>query len=130
MSTASFKKSFCDIGQALQVPGINKDKADVKSVMKTFLSQESAGRWLLIINNADDIEMLYSRANKSTESSGSPALANYLPFSQIGSILSLSPDSHCLNLCCPILQPIKHFSVYKTIDITLTNKLETILLWL
>jgi hypothetical protein len=63
-STASFEKGFHDIGRALQVPGINKDKADVKSLVKTFLSQESAGRWLLIIDNADDMEMLYSRANK------------------------------------------------------------------
>jgi hypothetical protein len=43
-SAASFEKGFHDIGQALQIPGINKDKADVKSLVKTFLSQESAGR--------------------------------------------------------------------------------------
>jgi hypothetical protein len=86
-STASFEKGFRDIGQALRIPGINEDKADVKSLVKTFLSQESASRWLLIIDNADDIEMLYSRANESNESSGSPALADYLPFSRKGSIL-------------------------------------------
>jgi hypothetical protein len=68
-STASFENGFDDIGQALQVPRIREDKADVKSLVKTFLSQESAGRWLLIIDNADDMEMLYSRANESTESS-------------------------------------------------------------
>jgi hypothetical protein len=41
----------------------------------------------LIIDNANDIEMLYSRANKSTKSSGSPALADYLLFSRKGLIL-------------------------------------------
>jgi tetratricopeptide (TPR) repeat protein len=86
-SAASFEKGLHDIGQALQIPGINEDKADVKSLVKTFLSQESAGRWLLIIDNADDIEILYGRANESNESSGSPALADYLPFSRKGSIL-------------------------------------------
>jgi hypothetical protein len=55
--------------------------------VKAFLSQESAGRWLLIIDNADDVGMLYSRANESGGSSGSPALADYLPFSRKGSIL-------------------------------------------
>jgi nucleoside-triphosphatase THEP1 len=80
-STATFKKGFLDIGQVLQIPGINKDKADVKLFVKTFLSQESAGRWLLIIDNADDIEILYNRANKNNKSSGSLALADYLPFS-------------------------------------------------
>jgi hypothetical protein len=43
-SSASFEKGFHDISQALQVPGINKDKADVKLLVKTFLSQESASR--------------------------------------------------------------------------------------
>jgi tetratricopeptide (TPR) repeat protein len=83
-STASFEKGFRDIGQALQILGINEDKADVKSLVKAFLSQESAGRWFLIIDNADDMKMLYSRAN---ESSSSPALVDYLPFSRKGSIL-------------------------------------------
>ena len=86
-STTSFENSVRDIGQALQIPGINEDKADVKSLVKRFLSQESVGRWLLIIDNADDIDMLYTRVNESSESSGSPALVDYLPFSRMGSIL-------------------------------------------
>jgi len=69
------------------VPGINEDKADVKSLVKAYLSQEIAGRWLLIVDNADDLEMLYRRVNGSDESFGSPALADYLPFSRKGSIL-------------------------------------------
>src|SRR6266536_574038 len=36
-STASFEMGFHDIGQALQIPGINEDKADVKSLVKTSL---------------------------------------------------------------------------------------------
>jgi len=63
------------------------DKADVKSLVKAYLSQEIAGRWLLIVDNADDFEMLYKRANESDESFGSLALADYLPFSRKGSIL-------------------------------------------
>jgi tetratricopeptide (TPR) repeat protein len=86
-STASFEKGFLDIGQVLQIPSINEDKADIKSLVRAFLSQESAGRWLLIIDNADDVEMLYSRANESNKSTSSPALADYLPFSRKGSIL-------------------------------------------
>ena len=67
--------------------GIDNDKADVKSLIKTHLSQEGIGRWLLIVDNADDLEALYTRPNESGESFGSPALANYLPFSRLGSIL-------------------------------------------
>lgn len=86
-STANFEKGFYNIGQELQLPGINEDKADVKSLVRAFLSYRDAGRWLLIIDNFDDIEMLYSRTNKSDKSNDSPALANYLPFNRKGSIL-------------------------------------------
>jgi hypothetical protein len=87
IDTASFEHAYQKMGQKLQIPGINEDKADVKSLVKGFLSQESAGRWLLIVGNADDIEVLYNRAKESNESCGSPALADYLPFSRKGSIL-------------------------------------------
>jgi len=83
-STTSFEAGFRNIGLALRIPNINRDNADVKSLVKTSLSQESAGRWLLIVDNADDIEMLYGRANESNEGS---ALADFLPFSRKGSIL-------------------------------------------
>jgi hypothetical protein len=87
IDAASFERAYQKIGQELQIPGINKDKTDIKSLVKDFLSQESAGRWLLIVDNADDVEMLYNRAKESNESCGSPALADYLPFSLKGSIL-------------------------------------------
>jgi hypothetical protein len=60
------------------MPSINNDKVDVKSLVNTFLSQDSARRWLLIIDNANDIEMLYNQANRSNESIASPTLADYL----------------------------------------------------
>jgi tetratricopeptide (TPR) repeat protein len=87
IDTTSFERAYQKMGQKLQIPGINEDKADVKSLVKEFLSQESAGRWLLIVDNADDVEMLYNRAKESNESCGSPALVDYLPFSRKGSIL-------------------------------------------
>jgi hypothetical protein len=49
--------------------------------MSNRLSQhvwvESTGRWLLIIDNADALELLYREANYGDESSGSQALAEY-----------------------------------------------------
>ncbi|KAI0451044.1 hypothetical protein F5B21DRAFT_393516 [Xylaria acuta] len=71
----SFENAYREIGQLLQLPGIEHDKADVKLLVKAGLSQKSAGSWLLIVDNADDLELL------------SAILADYLPFSREGSIL-------------------------------------------
>ncbi|KAI3326449.1 kinesin light chain 1 [Xylariaceae sp. AK1471] len=76
----SFENAYREIGQLLQLSGINDNKADVKMLVKTGLSHKSAGSWLLIIDNADDIDALFTDAN----------LADCLPFSREGSILFTS----------------------------------------
>jgi hypothetical protein len=59
LNSATFEQAYLQIGQLLQIPGIVEKSADVKQLVKTRLSQESAGKWLLILDNADDINMLY-----------------------------------------------------------------------
>ena len=87
IDTTSFERAYREIGQKLRIAGINDDKADVKSLVKVSLSLESTGSWLLIVDNADDLDMLYDRGNEDNGSADSLALADYLPFSRKGSIL-------------------------------------------
>ncbi|KAI0205230.1 hypothetical protein F4808DRAFT_448286 [Astrocystis sublimbata] len=58
--------AYREIGRLLQLPGIDDDKADVNTLIKRGLSQESAGSWLL---------------------HSSQCLVDFLPFSLEGSIL-------------------------------------------
>jgi NB-ARC domain/Tetratricopeptide repeat len=87
VNASSFDAGFLEVCRQLKMPGINENKADVKSLAKAYLSQESAERWLLIIDNADDLDMLYKSLKENDGSVSSPALADYLPFSRKGSIL-------------------------------------------
>ena len=89
IDSTTFEHAFREIGQKLQIPGIDEDKADVKLLVKTSLSQESAGRWLMVIDNADDMRMLFAEADKGNISS---QLLDYLPFSRNGSILFTTRD--------------------------------------
>jgi len=75
----SFENAYREIGRRMNVKGIEGDKADVKLLVKTALSHESSGSWLLIIDNADDVELLFD--------GGALNLSEYLPFSLSGSIL-------------------------------------------
>ncbi|RYP80699.1 hypothetical protein DL770_006113 [Monosporascus sp. CRB-9-2] len=83
INAASFENSYREIGQKLQVQGIDMDNADVKTLVKLALSQENAGKWLLIIDNADDLELLFG---------GPQSLSDYLPISRNGSILLTTRD--------------------------------------
>ncbi|KAK2052085.1 hypothetical protein LY76DRAFT_484586, partial [Colletotrichum caudatum] len=77
VNTVMFENAYREIGRALNVRHIENDKADVKSLVKAALERKDACSWLLIVDNADDMELMYAR----------PKLASYLPSSRDGSIL-------------------------------------------
>ena len=59
VDAASFDNAYLEIDRQLDIAGINEGKADVRSLVKTTLSHESAGSWLLIVENADDVDLLF-----------------------------------------------------------------------
>ena len=71
VDTTSFKNAYCNISTQIKTNRINKDKANVKQLVKTNLGKENTSSWLLVINNADNTELLFSATK----------LSNYLPFS-------------------------------------------------
>ncbi|KAI1439358.1 hypothetical protein F5Y02DRAFT_424100 [Annulohypoxylon stygium] len=77
VDATNFENAYRQIGEALGILGLSDDKADVKTLVKAALSRESAGSWLLIIDNADDLKLLFTVTR----------LLAYLPFSRKGSIL-------------------------------------------
>jgi hypothetical protein len=58
ITTASFEQAYQEITRLLQIPRITEQKIDVKRLVQSRLSDESFGEWLLIIDNADDIDIL------------------------------------------------------------------------
>jgi hypothetical protein len=85
----SFDNAYRHIGQQLQISGLEDEKADVKRLVQTRLSQESTGKWLMIMDNADDFEIFYHNDNDGSRSS---ALSKYLPFSTLGAIIFTTRD--------------------------------------
>jgi tetratricopeptide (TPR) repeat protein len=77
VNATSFDNAYRKIGRQLGVGGIDEDTADVKTLVREALSRESSGHWLLIIDNADDPDLLFSDM----------ALSDCLPFSRKGSVL-------------------------------------------
>jgi tetratricopeptide (TPR) repeat protein len=84
IDTETFEQAFQTIGRQLGIPGVDEKGADVKTLVQSRLSQETAGEWLLIFDNADDLELWFSTEGKEA---GSPDLVDYLPSSSRGSVL-------------------------------------------
>jgi Cdc6-like AAA superfamily ATPase len=53
----SLYQAYLHVARELKIPGSDEDKADVMKLVQGYLSKESAGRWLLVFDNADDVNM-------------------------------------------------------------------------
>ncbi|KAE8397202.1 purine and uridine phosphorylase [Aspergillus pseudonomiae] len=78
-SYESVEQAYMIIASKLGITDIKP--AEVKEKVKAYLSQESAGKWLLLFDNADDMEMW------SQDNTNNPVLADFLPRSEQGHIL-------------------------------------------
>jgi hypothetical protein len=77
------------VAQQLDIPGWDEKDADVKRLVQHYLSQDTAGRWLMVFDNADDIEMWIGKPGSQQESG---RLIECLPKSKLGSIVFTTRD--------------------------------------
>ena len=83
-NSESLQQAYLEIGRQLRISGLEQEQGDVKKLVQRYLSDESAGRWLLIFDNADDIDMWI---NRDGAKDASPGLINCLPQSNRGSLV-------------------------------------------
>ena len=74
-----FRNAYREIARELRIPGYQSPESDILQAVKEWLENKVSGRWLIVLDNADDAEIMYG--------SGTVRLANYLPKSDQGSIL-------------------------------------------
>jgi KaiC/GvpD/RAD55 family RecA-like ATPase len=79
LSKASFEKAYAELAHKLGVKRSKEDE-DVKDLVYYYLCSEKAGKWLLIIDNADDMEVVIG-------SNGKYGIYRYLPNSESGRVV-------------------------------------------
>jgi tetratricopeptide (TPR) repeat protein len=84
ISRESFEQAYHEIAKLLCLPSIEDNKTDVKRLVKARLDDENFGPWLLIIDNADDANILFGNNQEDSSAAG---LISDLPRSSKGSII-------------------------------------------
>lgn len=74
-----FRKASRDIAKKVDISGWQDPQADAWQILKEWFESEKSGKWLIILDNADDIDLLYIPS--------SDRFADYFPRSDHGSIL-------------------------------------------
>ncbi|OCK81827.1 TPR-like protein [Lepidopterella palustris CBS 459.81] len=103
-SAARFKKGYRKVAQRLKIPGWEKPESDILSLVSNWLCDETNGRWVMIVDNADDPSVFFpqeSRDASGDASSSSGPLAEplsvFLPQSPNGSILVTSRNQELVH---------------------------------
>ncbi|KAI9766209.1 MAG: hypothetical protein M1839_005011 [Geoglossum umbratile] len=87
-------QGYKDIARKLRMPGWNAQNVDRFQLVSEYLNDEVHGPWLLVLDNADDLETFFSAKSdlSSVGSKQTAPLVNYLPRSSNGSTLITTRD--------------------------------------
>ncbi|KAK3360388.1 hypothetical protein B0T25DRAFT_129221 [Lasiosphaeria hispida] len=88
---ARVEEGFRTIADAIKLPGRNQPKVDIPQLVYSWLSNERNGRWIMILDSADDGDVFCNANSAPGPTSGDTrdrrSLATYLPQSRNGSII-------------------------------------------
>ncbi|QPC72056.1 hypothetical protein HYE68_002808 [Fusarium pseudograminearum] len=89
LSNETAEGAYVGIAKKLGLQKSNEDD-DMKDLVYQYLSSDKAGKWLLIVDNADEEELIFGSAEK-------PGLEEYLPQNENGIILLTTRSGQVAN---------------------------------
>jgi tetratricopeptide (TPR) repeat protein len=93
---ARFEQGYRRIAEATKMRGWDDPKADVLRLVRSWLCNESNGRWVMVVDNADDADVFSTPPPGAQAASGArlsqaaELLSDFLPQSPSGSIVVTS----------------------------------------
>jgi hypothetical protein len=84
---ARFEQGYRRIAEATKIDGWKDPKADVLRLVRSWLCDESNGRWLMVVDNADDVSVFFQSGPDTTRAE---PLFDFMPQTPNGSILVTS----------------------------------------
>src|SRR5437762_11014181 len=94
-TAARFEESYRKVAAQLRLTGWNEPKVDVLGMVYGWLSDETNGQWTMVVDNADEADVLFKPWNGGTRTTTNAtatdySLSDYLPLSSHGSIVITS----------------------------------------
>ena len=86
-NAARVEAAYREIANTLLLPGRNESTANVIQLVAGWLANENNGRWLMIIDNMDDLDTLHAEVGSSEDM---VSIANMVPQSRNGAVLITS----------------------------------------
>ncbi|KAJ5737258.1 uncharacterized protein N7483_002383 [Penicillium malachiteum] len=87
---ARFEQGFRDIANQVKIPGRQDPKVNRFALVENWLRDDNRGKWLLILDNFDDDQLLYQDPINSRTDALTKPLWEYVPKSRNGSVIITS----------------------------------------
>jgi len=80
-TTQRVSQAYKEIGRRLLIPGCNNPKANPFKLLADWLSDDGHGPWLMVVDNADDLEMFISSESNNVSDNAATTinLIKFLP---------------------------------------------------
>ena len=91
-SKVRFEQSYVELATKVELPGIGDGKFDTLVSVSKWLADEENGPWLLILDNADDANLLL---NPPKSDAAQRCLIDFIPRVQHGVVLITTRDRTC-----------------------------------
>ncbi|KAH8810775.1 kinesin light chain 1 [Xylogone sp. PMI_703] len=72
-----FEQAYSDIAKIMSIPGIDDPQNDILILLQDWLSKPENGSWLLVLDNADDLELFFY-LDLSAKEAKRPRISHYL----------------------------------------------------
>ena len=89
-SAGRFEDGYKAIAEQMRIPGWNNPGTDILSTVCRWLANPQNGTWLVVVDNADDEQLMLESSGSKDSSPGQHALKRYLPTSDTGIIILTS----------------------------------------
>ncbi|KAI4121570.1 MAG: hypothetical protein LQ338_006293 [Usnochroma carphineum] len=88
-SVSKLMQACKDVCDRLQLPGCSDPQSDTLRILHTWLTEESNGSWMLVVDNVDDLDILEQRLQSEN---GPKTLLQLIPQRQHGKVLVTTRD--------------------------------------
>ena len=86
-----FEQAYRDIAREMSIPGTEDPKSDPLIIVRDWLNKPENGPWLLILDNADDLDLFFE-LNRSETEPNSALLSDFLPRNTNGFMITTTRD--------------------------------------
>lgn len=87
----SFKQAYRDIAKEMSIPGTGNPQNDTLTTVRDWLNKPENGPWLLVLNNADSLEVFFE-LNPSSSELNHPYISDLLPRNANGFMVTTTRD--------------------------------------